>query len=373
MLMLFIIINNSNGYIINNNKNGKLNSIFRLNSLSTSYPDLEKCLIKEYATFFSPLNRKFYTNDVSFIDPLNTFSGIDNYQNNVDMLAGRTLLGSILFEDASIILHNIKEISNKKIQTRWTLQVTIKFLPWKPRAKFTGISIYSLNDNGIVFNQEDYWDSINLNDGKYDSKSKLDGIKEFLNQLKNEGGAEMAAPELPYELLRITPKYEVRRYPKCIVAETTYDQRPEGYDRLGSYTGGSNINDKKISFYSPTIMRISDKSGSRLKEMTWPLEFEIPGKSTLSTNNYPEPTIPKVILKEKEGYVVAVLRFELAATEPIVRGFTSELIRDVKKDGIIPKQLALDGDCIIGQYDALFSLNKRRNEVWIELENHPWL
>ena len=366
---------NVNGYVINNNGNkiGKINSLFRLNSLSTSYPELEKCLIKEYATFFAPLNRKFYTNDVTFIDPLNTFSGIDNYQNNVDMLAGRTTLGSILFEDASIILHNVKQINDKKIQTRWTLQVTIKLLPWRPRAKFTGISVYSLNDNGIVTKQEDYWDSINLKDGQYDSKSKIDGIKEFLNQLKNEAGAEMAAPELPYELLRITPKYEVRRYPKCIVAETTYDQRPEGYDRLGSYAGGSNVKDKKIPFYSPTIMRISDKSGSRSKEMTWPLEFEIPGKGIISTSTFPEPTIPKVVIKEKEGFVVAVLRFELAATEPIVRGFSAELIRDVKKDGMLPSPLALDGDCIIGQYDALFSLNKRRNEVWIELDNHPWL
>lgn len=182
----------------------------------------------------------------------------------------------------------------------------------------------------------------------------------------------MAAPELPYELLRITPKYEVRRYPKCVVAETTYDQRPEGYDRLGSYAGGSNVKDQKVPFYSPTIMTISDKGGSRLKEMTWPLEYEIPGKGSLSTSNYPEPTIPKVAVKERAGFVVAILRFELAATEPIVRGFTKELIRDIKSDGMEPSKAALDGDCIIGQYDALFSLNKRRNEIWIELDKHFW-
>jgi hypothetical protein len=339
---------------------------------TTSYPDLEKCLIKEYATFFSPLNKRFYANDVAFNDPLNTFNGIDKYQNNVDMLAGRTALGSLLFQDATIVLHNIEQVSADKIQTRWTLQVTIKALPWQPRAKFTGISVYSLNSNGIVVKQDDYWDSINLKDGKYQEVSRGEGIKEFFNQIKSEGGAEMAAPELPYELLRMSPKYEVRRYPKCIVADTVYDQRPEGYDRLGSYSGGSNVDDKKISFYSPTIMRISDKTGSRVKEMTWPLLFETPGKGIISCTSFPEPTIPKVSIKEKEGFVVAVLRFELAATEPTVRGFTAELIRDVKRDGLTPSKAALDGDVVIGQYDALFSLNKRRNEVWVELEGHYW-
>jgi hypothetical protein len=39
--------------------------------------------------------------------------------------------------------------------------------------------------------------------------------------------------ELPYELLRRARRYEVRRYPAVLLAETLYDKRPEGYDRLG--------------------------------------------------------------------------------------------------------------------------------------------
>ena len=41
----------------------------------------------------------------------------------------------------------------------------------------------------------------------------------------------MIAPELPYELLRRGKRYEVRRYPSIISAETSYEQRPQGYDR----------------------------------------------------------------------------------------------------------------------------------------------
>ena len=56
------------------------------------------------------------------------------------------------------------------------------------------------------------------------------GIADFLGQLRQSQGAEMSAPELPYELLRRAKRYEVRRYPATIVAETEYDQRPVGYD-----------------------------------------------------------------------------------------------------------------------------------------------
>ena len=94
-------------------------------------------------------------------------TGIDAYEKNVNMLAGRTTLGKILFEDASIQLHKVEQIESNKIQTRWTLKVTLKLLPWKPRAKFTGVSVYTLdtkNSNKII-QQDDYWDSINLTKG----------------------------------------------------------------------------------------------------------------------------------------------------------------------------------------------------------------
>ena len=50
-----------------------------------------------------------------------------------------------------------------------------------------------------------------------------------------QGGAEQVAPEMPYELLRRADRYEVRRYPPHVAAQTRYSKRPEGYDRLGSF------------------------------------------------------------------------------------------------------------------------------------------
>jgi len=76
---------------------------------------------------------------------------------------------------------------------------------------------------------------------------------------------------------------------------------------------------------------------------------------------------------EKPSRVVAVTKFEVAATEPVVRGYTKQLLSQLQNDGLQPCQEAIEyGVCLIGQYDALFSINKRRNEVWVDLIDHPW-
>ena len=159
----------------------------------TDYPELEKVLRREYTSFFKPMEKQFYDQNVQFIDPLTNFIGIDKYANNVDMLSGRTTLGKILFEDANINLHNIIQLSKNQLQTRWTLKVTVKAIPWKPRAVFTGVSIYTLNtQTNKIIKQDDYWDSINLINGKYTPVSFSLGLSDFLGQLKKEQMAEIA-------------------------------------------------------------------------------------------------------------------------------------------------------------------------------------
>eukprot|EP00978_Attheya_sp_CCMP212_P006172 scaffold13873_cov54-Attheya_sp.AAC.1 len=84
---------------------------------------------------------------------MTTLEGVEGYQTNVDMLASRTTLGKFLFQDALINLHTVEggttNIKNgvpkiEDLQTRWTLKVTLKVLPWKPTAVFTGVSIYKV-------------------------------------------------------------------------------------------------------------------------------------------------------------------------------------------------------------------------------------
>ena len=145
------------------------------------------------------MEKSFYRDDVEFIDPLNSFRGVEKYQGNVDMLAGRNALGSLLFRDAAIQLHNVEELADGRIQTRWTLRVTVKVLPWAPTPRFSGVSIYTLDQEGKIAKQEDFWDSINLGSGgSYEKKSFGDGLSDFLAQLENEvGPLEVVADSFP--------------------------------------------------------------------------------------------------------------------------------------------------------------------------------
>jgi hypothetical protein len=212
---------------------------------------LKKVLEREYVSFFDPMQREYYAKDVSFDDPMTSLSGVDAYQNNVDMLSSRTLMGKFLFQDAGIALHSVTgggispvdgSISN--IITRWTLRVTAKVLPWGPTPRFSGVSVYEIIPGGpegvLVYHQTDYWDSINIMEGgEYAKVDKGIAIKDFLDQLKPvNGNAAAAGPEVPYELLRRGKDYEVRRYPSYTMAKIPYDRRDEGYDVLATFTQG---------------------------------------------------------------------------------------------------------------------------------------
>ena len=119
---------------------------------------LKRVLEQEYISFFNPMVDSWYAQDVTFNDPMTSLSGVDSYRNNVDMLAGRTLMGRILFDGAGINLHSVTggkvvEDSNGKVEiediiTRWTLKVTAKVLPWKPEAVFSGVSVYKVQPGG---------------------------------------------------------------------------------------------------------------------------------------------------------------------------------------------------------------------------------
>jgi hypothetical protein len=205
--------------------------------LKENVTKLKKILEREYTTFFNPMYTNYYANDVTFTDPMTTLSGVQSYQNNVDMLASRTFLGKFLFTDASISLHSVtggdidtssstsssssSSSSSSMIQdivTRWTLRLTVSILPWKPTARFTGISIYKVkpttnDDIGVsITGQIDYWDSVNIkpnSSGEYMSVDKSVAINDFLEQLKPGGfQAQGAAPEVPYQLLRRGDGYE---------------------------------------------------------------------------------------------------------------------------------------------------------------------
>ena len=375
----------------------------------SSVTELKKVLEREYATFFNPMRTEYYAPNVSFDDPLTSLAGVDAYKANVDMLSGRTLLGSILFQDGGINLHSItgggceiktivtdehEKVEIQDIITRWTLRFTMKVLPWKPTARFSGISVYkikSVGDGGGVqiVGQLDYWDSINLKQGGgYEKVGKGEALADFLNQLKPGGfQASLAAPELPYSLLRRGKDYEVRKYPAFFAVQLKYERRDEGFGTLGAFTSGTETP------MGPAIMEVRGSNGgggggggggNNDKFMQWPLTYATPGsdtapkpilalekkkKMTEGGDGGPWKTCEIVAVPAK---VIAVAEFSDASLEPVVRKSARQLRASLERDG-----LACDVDdssVTFAQYDAIFSMGKRRGEVWIELKDggHPW-
>ena len=233
--------------------------------VQASVEQLKKVLEREYLSFFNPMEREYYADSVTFDDPLNNLAGVDGYQANVDMLAGRTLLGSLLFRDAGIALHSVTgghvtqsqssstssdeedgRIEISEITTRWTLRFTFKILPWSPTPRFSGISRYTVRLGGPkgiqIVKQADYWDTINLKPGgaDYEACDRAVAVQHFLDLIKpGNFEAPPAGPELPYVTLRIGKGgYEVRRYPSYSAVQMKYERRDEAFTELGAFTSG---------------------------------------------------------------------------------------------------------------------------------------
>ena len=230
---------------------------------------------------------------------MTSLSGVDSYRNNVDMLAGRTLMGKILFEGAGINLHSVTggeiiESDNDSLRvddivTRWTLRLTAKVLPWSPEAVFSGVSVYKIKVGGkeglSIVGQTDYWDSINIQPNtssrnvkeQYQTVPKNIAISDFLSQLAPTGFlAPTAAPELPYLLLRRGDGYEVRKYPGFVGIETPYMRRDYGFGSLGAFSKG-------MDPLAPSICKVYnddnvDDGDGKEKMMMWPLKFTFRGK-----------------------------------------------------------------------------------------------
>mmetsp|Transcript_1249 Transcript_1249/g.3749 ORF Transcript_1249/g.3749 Transcript_1249/m.3749 type:complete len:360 (+) Transcript_1249:158-1237(+) len=320
--------------------------------------DVVSCLRREYRSFFAPLEAEYYAPEVTFDDPLSSLSGLKAYRNNVDMLAGRTPLGGFLFSDAAIALHDV-EPRGEGLRTRWTLRVSFSALPWKPVARFTGVSDYALDGEGRIAGQTDYWDSIDLKGGDYERSAKGDAVSDFVGQLF--GASPTSDGELPFELLRRAEGYVVRRYPEVSVAEVQYDVRPEGYDVLGSYAGGFNEAKEKLAPFLPSIITVP-RSGGGAKKMSWPIRMDAE----------PLPASNVVTSRRAQELTVACLTFPQAATEDAVRYYAGELEQKLAADNLQPAP-GHEQNWVVAQYDAIFSVGDRRNEIWIPLAaGHPW-
>ncbi|KAJ4824462.1 hypothetical protein Tsubulata_026819 [Turnera subulata] len=88
-----------------------------------------------------------YREDIVFKDPLNSFSGIENYKS---ICWNLRLHGRIFFRALWIDIISISQPVEDVIMVRWIVH-GLPRVPWESRARFDGLSEYKLDRNGKIF------------------------------------------------------------------------------------------------------------------------------------------------------------------------------------------------------------------------------
>lgn len=97
--------------------------------------------------FIKDLNYDIYRDDVTFIDPLNTFTGIEKYKL---IFWSLRLHGRMLFKEIDLQILRIWQPSENMILIRWNLRGTPR-VPWEANGQFQGTSRYKLDRKGKIY------------------------------------------------------------------------------------------------------------------------------------------------------------------------------------------------------------------------------
>ncbi|XAR67253.1 hypothetical protein NMG60_11001940 [Bertholletia excelsa] len=97
--------------------------------------------------FAKELNYDIYRDDITFMDPLNTFTGIENYKL---IFWALRFHGRILFREIGLDVLRICQPSENMILVRWNLR-GIPRVPWETKGQFQGTSRYKLDRNGKIY------------------------------------------------------------------------------------------------------------------------------------------------------------------------------------------------------------------------------
>lgn len=191
----------------------------------------------------------------------------------------------------------------------------------------------------------------------------------------------MAVEEPDYSVVETYPDFEVRQYPRYLIAETEvsgdFDEvGNQGFRILAGYIFGDNRQREKIDMTAPVSQRPAQDEGEKL-EMTAPvtqrpasggsggdyvISFVMP--SGYSLDSLPEPKDPRVQLRERPARLMAAHRYTGRWTESNYRRHENRLLKGLRAAGLEPI-----GEPIYARYNSPFSLwFLRRNEVLVEVE-----
>ncbi|KAL9321998.1 hypothetical protein ACSQ67_010051 [Phaseolus vulgaris] len=97
--------------------------------------------------FIKDLNYDIYRDDITFMDPINTFSGIEKYKL---IFWALRFHGKILFREIALDVYRVWQPSENVILIRWNLR-GVPRVPWEAKGEFQGTSRYKLDRNGKIY------------------------------------------------------------------------------------------------------------------------------------------------------------------------------------------------------------------------------
>ena len=170
------------------------------------------------------------------------------------------------------------------------------------------------------------------------------------------GGSAVSEENPPFKLILKDGPFEVRYYPKMIVASAVTEEGDNSLFRtLAGYIFGGNKSEKRIPMTAPVFMK--NKQGRN-----W-MMFFMPSNYTL--NSLPKPIDPKVKLGTFHLGKVAVLRYSGLNPRSKRLEKVEELLKWTKKKGIN----VIGKDSIAAGYDSPWTFPwNRRNEVFVSIK-----
>lgn len=180
----------------------------------------------------------------------------------------------------------------------------------------------------------------------------------------------MAIEEPLYRSVERAGAFELREYGPYLIAETRVDAGfmeagNIAFGRLFRYISGANAPGRKIAMTAPVTQAPGEKIA-----MTAPVQQVAEGDDYLvgfivprqyTAQNVPQPTDPRIRIREVPGGLIAAWRYSGRWTESNFREAESRLRRELEA-----RHLVATGDAQIARYNAPFvPAFLRRNEVLI--------
>ncbi|XP_024388294.1 uncharacterized protein [Physcomitrium patens] len=129
------------------------------------------------ALFYKDLNYDIYREDITFSDPMNTFSGIENYKT---LFWALRFHGRIFFKALWVEIVRVWQPSEKVIMVRWIVR-GIPRVPWEAQGRFDGTSEYKLDKDGKIYSHK--VDNIIMNSPpKHQTRSVMDLVRAAAGQ-----------------------------------------------------------------------------------------------------------------------------------------------------------------------------------------------